>query len=215
MKKIFSILICLVIVVSFATQPIKASANTGVSAQNEQLVQLLTEALAKLQSWSLNVTKGGASKNANTAVTITEKSGVPKLTITNGSTLNKDREIVVSFMYLPVDSQVWLVNAKTKKVYEAQSTMISGGGGGSTIIPIPADIRPGNYQLRVSDYNDQSDIFAQTKKFKISKSRVNVETSNDSAAPSLTVKASPRKIISGQSTTLTWSSKNANRCGLQ
>lgn len=73
MKKILSIMICAVMAVSFATSPLKVSANTGSTAQNQQLIQLLMQMITMLQAQLAQLDEqngGGHNTDAETTTAL-------------------------------------------------------------------------------------------------------------------------------------------------
>ena len=113
--------------------------------------------------------------------------------------------IKVSFVKLPVNSKLVFVYTPTQKVFEAQSTMVWGGGNGAFEIPLSNDLYSGTYVIRVVDYFTKATI-AESKEFVVV---------GKIELPTITFGPADTSISSGQSVALTWTVKNAQRCVLQ
>jgi peptidoglycan hydrolase-like protein with peptidoglycan-binding domain len=120
----------------------------------------------------------------------------PSITFSHISSGN----VIGSFMNLPPNSQIRFVNSATTNQYDAQSTMVLGGGSGPLSIPIPNDLPNGTYYLRVTSYYSPSTTIVQSNTFRVGN---DIQTKNV-VINSFT--ASPATVKSGQAVLLRWTS---------
>lgn len=150
----------------------------------------------------LNITHNNTTYPARSGVIIVGNPVTPSTNTSPSITFSylSSGNVIGSFANLPANSQIRFVNASTGQRYDAQSTMVWGGGSGPLSITIPNDLPNGTYYLRTTDYYNPNTTIAQSGSFQAG---ANVQT-NSVVINSFT--ASPTTINAGQAVLFMWSS---------
>lgn len=182
MKKILSILICAVLLTSFASSPLKASANT---AQNEQLISLLMQMITILQA-QLAVLVGQSHQTGSaTSVTVVSPKG--------GEIYKVGDKILVSFSSTEIGQHRYKVELVTTEMqsthtFNLGTVFVSGVNLSSIPFYIPLNIPPAkSFQVQITKINLE-DYYCPSNTCEVAKSgffSINASTSN--TLPELTV----------------------------
>lgn len=150
----------------------------------------------------LNITHNNTTYPARSGVITVGNPTTPTVNTSPSITFSyiSSGNVIASYANLPSNSQIRFVNSATGQRYDAQSTMVWGGGSGSLSIPIPNDLPNGTYYLRATDYNNPNTTFAQSGSF---------QAGSDQQTKSVVIHsftASPSSVNAGGAVMFMWSS---------